>query len=240
MIENLNKDILACKNKGKNVFYILPAVFRARTRDYYQVIQKELYQLPLDGFVVKSYDELAFVKDSYPCKKEICLDHNMYTYSDYAKDSFTLDGIMRDTVPLELNRKEVAHRNNQNSEMILYGYLPLMVSAGCVHKNTSGCDKKSQILHLQDRYDVTFPVKNDCSECYNIIYNTKPLFLLQHEKELEKLNLSAHRIHFTFETQNEAEHILMAYQTACIQKKIVRPEDFVQDYTNGHYKRGVE
>lgn len=239
-IENLNKDILACKSKGKKVFYILPAVFRARTRTYYQTIQKEIVQLPLDGYVVKSYDELAFFKETYPCNKEIRLDHNMYTYSDYAKVSFALDGIEKDTVPLELNKKEIAHRENQNSEMILYGYLPLMVSAGCVHKNTEGCDKKSHIVYLKDRYDVSFPVKNICSECYNIIYNTKPLFLLQHEKELDQLHLSAYRIHFTFETLNEAECILKAYQTAFIQKKSIRPEDFVQDYTNGHYKRGVE
>jgi putative protease len=115
-----------------------------------------------------------------------------------------------------------------------------MVSAGCVHKNTTGCDKRSQTLYLKDRYDVTFPVKNCCSECYNIIYNTKPLFLFQHEKELEKLNLSAYRIHFTFETQTEAEQILTAYQTAFVQHAFVKPEDYVADFTNGHYKRGVE
>ena len=240
LIENLKRDIELCKNNGKKVFYLLPAVFRARTRSYYQTILPELYELPLDGFVVKSYDELAFFKDSYPCKKEIRIDHNMYTYSNYARESFALDGITRDTVPLELNRKEIAHRDNDNSEMILYGYLPLMVSAGCTHKNTAGCDQKSQTLYLQDRYDVTFPVRNCCSECYNVIYNTKPLFLFQHEKELGKLNLSAYRIHFAFETQKEAKRILAAYQSAVVQKAIVNPEEYVTDYTNGHYKRGVE
>ena len=60
---------------------------------------------------------------------------------------------------------------------MVYGYLPLMTSAQCVHANTEKCDRKRGILYLKDRYGKYFPVKNNCTECYNTIYNTTPLML---------------------------------------------------------------
>lgn len=240
LLRDLQADIRSCTNAGKKVFYIFPPVFRKNTRDFYATVLGEIRNLELNGFVVKSYDELGFFKNDFSGKKELRIDHNMYTYSDYTKESFTQDGVFRDTVPLELNRKEVAHRNNRDSDFLVYGYLPLMVSAGCVHKNTAGCDKKAQTLYLQDRYEVKFPVKNNCGECYNSIYNAKPLFLLHHAAELKKLTAGAYRIHFVFETAQEAAHILEAYQSAFLQQEAINPENYVPDYTNGHYKRGVE
>lgn len=69
---------------------------------------------------------------------------------------------VRDTVPLELNRKELQERDNTHSEMFLYGNLPLMVSAQCVHANAGadrGCDKMRTVTYLKDRYGKYFPVK---------------------------------------------------------------------------------
>lgn len=248
--ERLKEDVLRCKAAQKQVFYILPAVFRTTTERFYAAAAGRLMELPLDGFLVKSFDELAFLQealqkqqreaDNGKKQKEIRLDHNMYTYSDAAKEAFWRSGIQRDTIPLELNRKEMMHRNNQNSDFLLYGYLPLMVSAGCVKKNTTGCDRKKQVLYLQDRYEVKFPVKNNCTECYNIIYNAKPLFLFQHAAEIIKQGAAAHRIHFTIETKQEAARILAAYRSAFEKNLPIKPEDTVLDYTNGHYKRGVE
>ncbi len=68
--------------------------------------------------------------------------------------------------------------------MVLYGYLPLMTSAQCVHANTGRCDKRPQITYLKDRYGKYFPVKNNCMDCYNTVYNTTPLLLFASEPEL--------------------------------------------------------
>ena len=40
-------------------------------------------------------------------------------------------------------------------------------------------------IYLKDRYGKFFPVKNNCMECYNTVYNTTPLMLFAFKKELE-------------------------------------------------------
>ena len=139
--------------------------------------------------------------------------------------------IYRDTIPLELNQKEIRRRNNTNSEMVIYGYYPLMTTAGCVHKNTSNCDKKSQITYLKDRYNVLFPVKNYCKDCYNIIYNSVPVCLFSEVERLKENGILNFRYDFTIETGAEVENVLKL-RFEGNGKEIL--------YTNGHYKRGVE
>ena len=139
--------------------------------------------------------------------------------------------MLRDTIPLELNQKEIRRRENKNSEMVVYGYYPLMTSAGCVHKNTQSCDKKTQITYLKDRYHVLFPVKNYCNDCYNVIYNSVPVLLFEEKKRLLDYGVRHFRMDFTIETEKEVENILNLYNEG---------KGHSIDYTNGHYKRGVE
>ena len=226
----LEKDIVRILDAGKEVYLKLPAIFRTNTSIFYQSIVSQLKKINITGYVVRNYEELQFVKEYFP-KKNIVTDHNLYTYNDYAKYAFAEYDILRDTIPLELNQKEIRHRDNRNSEMVLYGYYPLMTSAGCVHKNTIVCDKKSQITYLKDRYNVLFPVKNYCNDCYNVIYNSVPVLLFEEKLRLKEFGIRHFRIDFTIENKNEVENVLTIFATGNGRKF---------DYTNGHYKRGVE
>ena len=55
----------------------------------------------------------------------------MYTYNRIAKDFYLNFGGVQTTVPLELNYKEIEFRGLAGDEMIVYGYMPAMISAGC-------------------------------------------------------------------------------------------------------------
>ncbi len=225
----LKKDVDLTKDKNKEIFLKLPSIFRSHTSKFYQSLGSEFENVDIDGFVVKNYEELQFVKKLFPAK-EIVIDHNLYTYNDYAKEAFCEYGILRDTIPLELNQKEIRRRNNKNSEMVIYGHYPLMTTAGCVHKNTADCDKKTGITYLKDRYNVLFPVKNYCNDCYNVVYNSVPVLLFGEKERLNGFGIYHYRMDFTIETAKEVENILDLYEGNG--KEI--------DYTNGHYKRGVE
>jgi putative protease len=233
LLEDLTKDVNLAHQKGKEYYYILPAIFRKSTAEYYSKHIHQILQTGLDGFVVKNYEALSFlskiVTKEYPDIK-IVLDHNMYTYNDYAKTEFAKYQICRDTIPLELNKKEILGRNNRNSEMIIYGYYPLMTTAGCVHKNTKSCNKVSGITYLKDRYKTHFPVKNNCNDCYNVIYNSVPVVLFKEKEELMSHGIDHFRFSFTIETKEETNSIFDLFEGKG--KEIA--------YTKGHYKRGVE
>ncbi len=229
LFENFEQDVKLVQAYGKEVFLKLPAIFRSQTFDNFAEIKSRINNVDFDGVVVRNYEELSFVKEYLPGKK-IVLDHNLYTYNDFAKQAFYEYGVLRDTVPLELNQKEIRKRDNRNSEMVIYGYYPLMTTAGCVHKNTALCDKNSGITYLKDRYHVLFPVKNYCNDCYNVIYNSVPVLLFGEQEKLRQNGVCHFRLDFSIETAKEVENVLDLYEGKG--REI--------EYTNGHFKRGVE
>ena len=224
LIQQFADDVKSLTKRNKKVYLMLPTIFRADSSDYFVSIAKELDKVNFEGFVVKNYEELYLTENLFTGKKVI-LDHNMYTFNDVSKSAFFEHGVSGDTVPLELNSREIMHRNNIGSQMIVYGYYPLMTTANCVHKNTKGCDKKQKLIYLKDRYNKSFAVCNNCKECYNTIYNSLPTMLIKNISKLKEAGIRSFRYSFTIETPKQIKAVM---------------DDKVAEYTNGHYKRGVE
>lgn len=224
LIQQFADDVKSLTKRNKKVYLMLPTIFRADSSDYFVSIAKELDKVSFEGVVVKNYEELYLTENLFTDKKVI-LDHNMYTFNDVSKSAFFEHGVSGDTVPLELNSREIMHRNNIGSQMIVYGYYPLMTTANCVHKNTKGCDKKQKLIYLKDRYNKSFAVCNNCKECYNTIYNSLPTMLTKNISKLKEAGIRSFRYSFTIETPKQIKAVM---------------DDKVAEYTNGHYKRGVE
>ena len=229
--KELSVDINLCLSKNKEMYIILPAICRDTTYRFILSNMEALSNANLAGFLVKNYEELSLCLN-YFSNKKIVLDHNLYTYNNYAVESFDKLGIFLNTMPLELNSKEIARRDNKNTEMIIYGYYPLMTSAQCVHKNSLKCDKCKQVTYLKDRYNKLFPVKNHCNECYNVIYNTVPTLLLNDINKIQSNNVYNFRLMFTVEDDKQTKEILSYFENPFLKRN--------GEYTNGHYKRGVE
>lgn len=238
LIRKLSEDIDRVHASGKKAFYVFPFIFRQQTSLFYEKIMPDLKKLPLDGIMVRSLDEIAFIKEWGNENWQMVSDSNLYTYSNEASEYFYRLGMMQDTIPVELNRKEILRRENSRSEMIIYGRLPLMITAQCIHKNTLGCMHQPKVLNLKDRYSVHFPVKNFCSECYNVIYNSLPVCLFKEDVTVKKIAPAAVRLSFTTETEEEAEQILTIYGDIYKNGGILG--QLPMECTNGHFKRGVE
>lgn len=230
-VKEFNDDVFCVNNAEKKAYLALPVIFRRSTRDYFETISDQLKKIDFEGFIVRNYEEFFWVKTRFAGKK-IVTDHNMYTYNDMAKSMFFDNGADADTMPLELNQKEINRRNNKGSQMIIYGYYPLMVSAQCVHKNSYKCDRTPQITYLKDRYNKIFPVWNNCSECYNIIYNSCPTVLFNNMQKIKNAGIDSLRLDFTFEKPEEIDTVMAAFES--------NSADGIKEYTNGHFKRGVE
>ena len=228
--EEWKQDLRMVENAGKEAYFMLPHIFRKETSQYYSSLIEELRAFPPTGFVVRNYEELYWVRANFSDTK-IITDYNLYTFNDLAQDELKKQGVSLTTMSYELNKKEIENRYNADTEMVIYGYYPLMISAQCVHKNTKGCDKTKTICYLKDRYQAQFPAKNHCNECYNVVYNSLPVCLLGNQEQLNKAGVKNFRLSFTTESKEEAKKILEAV------------DDFDREmiaYTNGHYKRGVE
>ena len=167
---------------------------------------------------------------------KLFFDHGMYTFNSVASGMMDEYGADRKTIPVELNGREITERGG-NDEMIIYGYLPMMVSANCIKKTTEGCTGKPELLFLKDRKGKEMPVRNQCRFCYNTIYNESPMSLLGLSEEVERFEPSVLRLNFTIEDRIETEKILNAFHAEYMEGRKAAP---LANFTRGHFKRGVE
>lgn len=236
-LEMLKEWSKLAKEKHKEVYLALPYVLRHSVRKQLMPwMQKYIADSRnlLDGILVRSYDEVLLAKE---LNVKLLADQSIYTFSDEAVSMCHQFGIHENTIPYELNEQEIIKRNLNHSELLIYGRIPLMVSAGCVHKNTQGCDKKSDWIFLKDRKGFLFPVRNYCVACYNVLYNSTPTCLFQNEKS-KVLAKASHRFLFTIESKEQVEEVFHLYEKTILGQKNGGKE--LKNFTRGHFHRGVE
>lgn len=230
----------------KELYLTLPHMIREEAPKGYFEQAKEWLARGMKGFLVRNLEGYGMLK-AFGLQEKCVLDHSLYSWNNEAVNFWEKEGILRLTAPLELNEKELRHRKNDTSEFLIYGYLPMMMSAQCVRKNLHQCDKKQAEMLLRDRYEKVFLSKCYCkpwkmenteksSRCYNIIYNSIPYGLLNEQKQVKALGFAALRLSFTTEngvqTRDVLEDFLNVY---CYDKN-----GLGREFTKGHFKRGAE
>ena len=223
--------------KEKKIYFCMPHIFRKDTIRKYEEHYEHIFEQNWDGVLIRNYESYEFLR-THSYEKNIVTDYNLYQFNSYAKNFWMNEQVESTTAPLELNYRELQNVGLENSELIVYGYLPMMVSAQCIKKTTEGCKKQKGTLTFKDRYQKTFTVKNHCDYCYNMIYNTAPLVLTDQKSEIESLNPKALRLNFTIEDRKTMKDILRLYEGVFVKGDRSKEPDI--EFTRGHFKRGIK
>lgn len=228
------------KHRSFQWFLSLPNIIRKRDEYYLESLGYLLNNTEMIlGFLVRNIGEVQYVLSLHK-DYQIIPDTNLYCFN---KESILLwkEYTKEITLPYELNGKEwrelcaFSREKNMETTMVFYSRIPMMVTANCVLRTTKNCYKNAEITnneihtaHLQDRYHIDFPVKTNCNHCYNIIYNSVPYSLHTKMDECLTIGATAMRYDFTLESALQV-------------RKILKNESFpFDDYTMGHFRRGVE
>jgi putative protease len=108
-----------------------------------------------------------------------------------------------------------------------------MVSAQCVRDNVLTCSggKKTEGIVLKDRMGAEFPVRQICDFCYNLIYNSACLSLLDTDV-VRQFTPAGWRMDFTLENGTQMQEVLDSFfEERGVGKGLL---------TKGHFKRGIE
>lgn len=258
-----------CHEVGKRCVLAMPVIFRNKAEQYFDKYLSLLVEAGFDGILVRALEEIQYLKDrgmTFP----IYGDHNLYSFNHMAQEMMMKLGCERITFPLELNSQELRTLEGRRSELIVYGFLPAMVSAQCIQKQANpkgqGLDRCLGIpdwLMLKDRTGKELPVRNHCTYCYNIIYNPDVLSLLGQKERIGKLSPQAVRLQFTRESDLEMKEVVNAWieelygGTSKTNRKLQQKDQpnqilkikeipsskgtaLARDFTKGHFRRGVE
>ncbi len=216
----------------------LPYVLRARDENYLHRLKEKLREdgSMIRGFLIRNLEELAYVRDlsgeyfSIPDTGLYCFNSETIRFwTQYCTEFY---------LPYELNAKEASQLTEQagklhmTASMVVYGTIPMMITANCLKKTSGRCAKEKngsiQQSRLKDRYGTIFPVETNCEHCYNIIYNSVPYSLHLKQKEVRRIGADVLRYDFIMES-------------ADICRRILSGKTFpYKEYTTGHLKRGIE
>lgn len=187
-----------------------------------------------DGIYIRNIDSYAAYvanKDKF-ADKHMVLGASCYAYNNIAR-SFFADKHISFELPKELNANELSDLNYYDNQLTVYEYQQVMLSAQCVIKNTSGCNRKNDIKKITDDKNNSFYAQADCNLCSNIIYNGIPMSLLGrlNDNIVKKVKADSLRINFTIEDVQQVNEVMNNYFNGA---------KTLNNITTGHYQRGVE
>lgn len=228
-------------------FLALPAILRDSDSAYLNQVS-ELLRQPgqgecFRGCMVRSLGGFAYLRQS-GYRGAVSADAGVYVWNLKTLD-FWKDKLDCFCLPLELNAGEqriLEERSPVSPEKMIYGRIPMMVTANCVAKTTGQCRRNGQSgsAVLTDRLGKKFPVELNCVHCMNIIYNSVPLSLhaAAAGQRAHGRRRARSRLDFTVETGRETEEILKYFAGVLAGRESGRPP--YKEYTTGHEKRGAE
>ncbi len=121
-----------------------------------------------------------------------------------------------------------------SSEVLAYGYLPLMTMKNCIIKSSGKCEGKNcngcrKTMTIKDRKGISFKIVSNGK--INTLYNSVPIFMADKLEDIKKANIDGVRLNFTDETPEECVSICKMYQEKV---PVIMPEK----YTRGHFYKG--
>ena len=159
-------------------------------------------------------------------------DFGLNAFNSYTLRVLQDAGFISATASFELRLAQIkAMAKPVDTELIIYGRLPLMVSDQCIIRKSAGrcnCQTPGQ---LSDRMGSVFPVVKEFG-CRNVIYNAHKLYLADKRDDLYALGLWGLRMLFTTESPRECVEVAKGYLGLTDYKPNV--------LTRGLYYRGVD
>ncbi len=225
-----------------NLYFALPEIIRQKDAERIKKIAKVAYERGIfSGVYCDGVDALAIAEEFF-ARSGIRGDMHLYAYNDIAA-SVIDENCVSYTAGVELNSKKLKHMSgNGNSEIILYGHLPLMYSANCIYKTVDKCDKKTGTCIIKDEKGHAFPLVPVHEFCYNILFNCVPVSLHNAWVKIKDGSIAENfRLEFSIEDKDQTAKILAMYEELVAGKNIdVESVLGHVGFTAGHFSRGAE
>ncbi|MCC8014841.1 MAG: U32 family peptidase [Eubacterium sp.] len=217
--QKLIKTALKYFPQNTEIYFALPYITREHTLKTLKDTIKTLDKTNITGYLTRNLTTLK-------TDKKIICDHTLGVFNSYTVETLLklYDGV---TLSTELSISELKPLCSENTEVIAYGRLPLMLTEHCPIGNFLGDNKGRRFCRLKgtqekfalrDRTGAVLPLVPHCEECFCEIQSPVPLSASQ----AAGLNPSSFRLVFTDETCEETVEIIKSFYKTLITKEKVK------------------
>ena len=200
--------VMAFKRYGTEIAVILPPGIQSGEE---QEVRSMLSEAKFQGVSQALINSLGHFTMANSLGFKVRGDFGLGVYNSYALKLLQEAGFLSATASFELSMSQaIALVKSLDTELIVYGRLPLMVMEHCVIKRSlgrHGCHNPNQ---LSDRQGSLFPVMREFG-CRNVIYSPTKLYLSDKRWEYEAADFWGARLIFTTENPRECVEIAKTY-----------------------------
>lgn len=207
-VNNDFTDILnTLSHKGKLYLY-MPFIIKDKyIKSIRNCIENIVSKFNICGFVISEYSSIDYLK---MFNKDVIANYNFNVYNSYTLNKLKSFGFSNITLSPELQQNELMEISDSESEVIVYGKIPLMTMSYCLLGKSNMCYKECKKLcksddkfFLNDRYNFKFRVISDNLQTLTTIYNSRNIELYKNNPQFASL-----RFDFLDETIEEINKII--------------------------------
>ena len=169
-----------------NLYIYVPSIIKTNYKNIaLSTIEQAVMIYNIKGFIVSNIGDFELLKKYSKDDYEFIGNYTLNVFNNNTMEEYRKLGLSRITLSRELNQeliKEMLANANINTEMIVYGNLPLMASSYCFLGKTNKCYpncgtncKKNNKYYLKDRLGFNFRVVPNSIETVTLICNSKTL-----------------------------------------------------------------
>ena len=159
-------------------------------------------------------------------------DFGLNTFNSLSMEVIRQAGFISATASFELRLSQIRDMIKPlDTELIIYGRIPLMVSDQCIIRHSAGRCNCQTPAQMADRMGSVFPVVKEFG-CRNVIYNAHKLYLADKAEDVYAAGAWGLRMMFTTEGMRECVEVAKGYMGLSDYKPNV--------LTRGLYYRGVD
>lgn len=177
--------IISYFSDNYNLYIYVPSIIKTNYKNIaLSTIEQAVMIYNIKGFIVSNIGDFELLK-KYSKDYESIGNYTLNVFNNNTMEEYRKLGLSRITLSRELNQeliKEMLANANINTEMIVYGNLPLMASSYCFLGETNKCYpdcgtncKKNNKYYLKDRLGFNFRVVPNSIETVTLICNSKTL-----------------------------------------------------------------
>ena len=103
---------------GKEIYLVMPYIFRERTRKQYEAAYNRIFGAGWDGILIANYESFAFLKE-HGYTGRIMTDYNLYEFNQESRKFWKEKGVFEFTAPVELTERELQDLRVKDGEVIV-------------------------------------------------------------------------------------------------------------------------
>ena len=232
-------DIIKYLTDNYDVYIYLPIIIKPNYKNIVlNVLNDSIQKYRIRGFIVSNIADFEAL-EQYKKKYELIGNYSLNVFNVNTMKEYYKLGLNRVTFSRELSKDAInelttqADKNKIDTELIVYGNLPIMAMSYCLLGKTNKCYpncglhcKDSKNYSLKDRLGLKFKIIPDNLQTVTLLCNSKTLSI-----QTNDINIKNVRVDMMDENIDEINHIL---NTVYNRDKLEG-----QNYTNGNLNREV-